>query len=126
MSVMLQATCLASFAQELPSSMLPADPALTPAGQPPVALPFKAPAPPMDTRSGALTTSGQPSMALPSTAAATDLPAAAGLGLSQASSVDQPQKEIKSPGEASSVLSHSTRSLSKLPRRVREAARVEH
>ncbi len=124
-SVMLQATFLASFAQDPPSSMLLADPALTPAGQPPVALPFKAPAPPMDTRSGALTTSGQPSMALPSTAAATDLPAAAGLGLSQASSVDQPQKEIKSPGEASSVLSHSTKSLSKLPRRVREAARVE-
>ena len=123
MSVMLQATCLASFAQELPSSMLPADPALTPAGQPPVALPLKAPAPPlkapaasMNTHPGALNTSGQPSMALPSTAAA------AGRALSQVSSVDQPRTEIKSPVNTPDP---TTKSLSKLPRRVREAARVE-
>ena len=112
--------------------MLPTHPTLTPADRPSVALPFKAPAPPlkapvppMDTQSGALNTNGQPSMTLPSKAAVTGLPAAAGLGFSEASSVDQPQKEIKSPGEALSVLSHSTKSLSRLPRRVREAARVE-
>jgi len=127
--VLLQATFLASLAQDPPSSMLPTDPAFTPAGQPSVALPLKAPAPPlkapappMNTHSSALNTNGHPSMALPSKAAATDLPAAAGLGLSQ---VDLPHTEIKSPGDAPSVFSHSTRPLSRLPRRVREAARVE-
>ena len=119
---MLQA---ASLAQELPSSMLPADPALTPADHPSAALPFKAPAPPMNTHPGALTTNGHPSMALPSKAAVTDLPAAAGLGLSEVPSVDQRHKEIKSPSNAPSVFSPSTKSLSKLPRRVRDAARVE-
>ncbi len=123
---MLQATFLASFAQELPSSMLPTHPTLTPAGHPSAALPLKASALPINTYSGALNTNGQPSMALPSKAAVTDLPAAAGPGLSGVPSVDQPRKGIKSPGDAPSVFSHSTRSLSKLPRRVREAARVEH
>ncbi len=79
----------------------------------------------MNTHPGALTTNGQPFTAIPFKAAATDLPTAAGLDCSQASSVDQPHKDIKSPGEASPVLSHSTKSLSKLPRRIREAARVE-
>ena len=64
-------------------------------------------------------------MALPSKAAAIDLPAAADLGLSEVPSVDQPHKAVKSPGDAPSVFSHPTRSLSRLPRRVREAARVE-
>ena len=112
--------------------MLPADPSLTPAGQAPVALPLKAPAPPLKapapstkTQSGALNTNGHPSMALPSKAAVTDLPAAAGLGLSEVPSVDQRHKKIKSPGDAPSVFSPPTKSLSTLPRRVTEAARVE-
>ena len=105
--------------------MLPTDPALTPAGQPSVTLPFKAPAPPMNSQSGALTTNGRPSGAFPSKAAAIDLPAAADLGLSEVPSVDQPHNGVKSPGDAPSVFSHPTRSLSRLPRRVREAARVE-
>ncbi len=126
-TVLLQATFLASIAQDLPSTRLLTVPALSSDSQPSgnKALPLKAPAAPMNTQSAALKTNGQPSMAVPSKAAATDLPAAAGLGLSQVSSVDQPHKGNKSPGEAPSMFSHPTRSLSRLPRRVREAARAE-
>ncbi|KAL0041714.1 hypothetical protein WJX79_001920 [Trebouxia sp. C0005] len=119
--VVTLATFLASLAQELPSSMLPIDPALTPAGQPSVALPVKAPAASMNTQSGAFTTNGQPSMAPPSKAAATDMLAAAGLSFTRVSSVDQPHTGDMSTSEAPSP----TRPLSRLPRRVREAARVE-
>jgi len=101
--------------------MLPTAPALTPAGHPSAALPLKASAPPTNTHLGALNTSGQPSMAVPSKAAVTVLPAA-DLGFTKLPSVDQPHKGIKSPVNAPDP---TTSSLSRLPRRVREAARVE-